>query len=128
TRRGNAVGLAILPINLLVQDPCERRGVAREPPSSMRNARPVAVRHHADAIAGPERLTRIVLHDGDHPSTIEAHGQLEPWPAIGIALDRIADNAAQNRAADDCRGLADRKSTRLNSSHVAISYAVFCLK
>src|SRR6266702_979282 len=25
-------------------------------------------------------------------------------------------------------GLTDRKSTRLNSSHVAISYAVFCLK
>src|SRR5437870_10878759 len=25
-------------------------------------------------------------------------------------------------------GLKDRKSTRLNSSHVAISYAVFCLK
>src|SRR5439155_19365067 len=25
-------------------------------------------------------------------------------------------------------GSADRKSTRLNSSHVAISYAVFCLK
>src|SRR5690606_39409476 len=26
------------------------------------------------------------------------------------------------------RGPADRKSTRLNSSHVKISYAVFCLK
>src|SRR5215510_15724043 len=26
------------------------------------------------------------------------------------------------------QGTADRKSTRLNSSHVAISYAVFCLK
>src|SRR5439155_21291293 len=26
------------------------------------------------------------------------------------------------------RSVADRKSTRLNSSHVAISYAVFCLK
>src|SRR5439155_8189757 len=26
------------------------------------------------------------------------------------------------------RELTDRKSTRLNSSHVAISYAVFCLK
>src|SRR5207249_10102154 len=25
-------------------------------------------------------------------------------------------------------GLPDRKSTRLNSSHVSISYAVFCLK
>src|SRR5690625_7960736 len=31
---------------------------------------------------------------------------------------------------DDVRRLSnlDRKSTRLNSSHVAISYAVFCLK
>src|SRR5690625_7090718 len=27
-----------------------------------------------------------------------------------------------------CSGAEDRKSTRLNSSHVAISYAVFCLK
>src|SRR5690349_23429020 len=26
------------------------------------------------------------------------------------------------------RGIKDRKSTRLNSSHVEISYAVFCLK
>src|SRR5207249_6037797 len=29
--------------------------------------------------------------------------------------------------ADNCHG-EDRKSTRLNSSHVSISYAVFCLK
>src|SRR5690625_6238102 len=29
---------------------------------------------------------------------------------------------------DDERAEKDRKSTRLNSSHVAISYAVFCLK
>src|SRR5690625_7010149 len=28
----------------------------------------------------------------------------------------------------DIVGTIDRKSTRLNSSHVAISYAVFCLK
>src|SRR6266702_4869511 len=27
-----------------------------------------------------------------------------------------------------CAAQGDRKSTRLNSSHVAISYAVFCLK
>src|SRR5690606_40574381 len=27
-----------------------------------------------------------------------------------------------------CVGFIDRKSTRLNSSHVKISYAVFCLK
>src|SRR5204862_6945517 len=29
---------------------------------------------------------------------------------------------------DDLGGVRDRKSTRLNSSHVEISYAVFCLK
>src|SRR5438034_4843581 len=28
----------------------------------------------------------------------------------------------------DVRPIADRKSTRLNSSHTVISYAVFCLK
>src|SRR5690349_22236828 len=28
----------------------------------------------------------------------------------------------------EVEGLGDRKSTRLNSSHVEISYAVFCLK
>src|SRR5690349_22542355 len=31
-------------------------------------------------------------------------------------------------AAGRVRGRGDRKSTRLNSSHVEISYAVFCLK
>src|SRR5437667_7713019 len=31
-------------------------------------------------------------------------------------------------AADRVDDLLDRKSTRLNSSHITISYAVFCLK
>src|SRR5437868_12252889 len=40
------------------------------------------------------------------------------------------DHAHQHISADErdrARG-GDRKSTRLNSSHVSISYAVFCLK
>src|SRR3989442_9426249 len=40
---------------------------------------------------------------------------------VGIASRRTHD-----RVAKDSR--LDRKSTRLNSSHVRISYAVFCLK
>src|SRR5437660_7598888 len=32
------------------------------------------------------------------------------------------------RSPSQCQAALDRKSTRLNSSHVAISYAVFCLK
>src|SRR5690606_42112370 len=34
----------------------------------------------------------------------------------------------RRRPSDRSDGLRDRKSTRLNSSHVKISYAVFCLK
>src|SRR5690625_5379511 len=34
----------------------------------------------------------------------------------------------ENRYMRECDRILDRKSTRLNSSHVAISYAVFCLK
>src|SRR5256885_12760711 len=33
-----------------------------------------------------------------------------------------------NRAARRAAKISDRKSTRLNSSHLVISYAVFCLK
>src|SRR5207253_11155006 len=36
--------------------------------------------------------------------------------------------AGWHRSARRSRSRQDRKSTRLNSSHVAISYAVFCLK
>src|SRR3712207_8910356 len=41
-----------------------------------------------------------------------------------------ADAAQQPEAGDAAggRGVQDRKSTRLNSSHANISYAVFCLK
>src|SRR5438874_6118477 len=38
-------------------------------------------------------------------------------------------NSTTSRDSDSlARGALDRKSTRLNSSHVEISYAVFCLK
>src|SRR5690606_9796926 len=41
---------------------------------------------------------------------------------------RLITNNPKKRAAILGYGLEDRKSTRLNSSHVKISYAVFCLK
>src|SRR5260221_10847389 len=42
-----------------------------------------------------------------------------------IVLDEIFD---EHRHEDHGHGPLDRKSTRLNSSHTVISYAVFCLK
>src|SRR2546426_6676351 len=45
------------------------------------------------------------------------------------ALDDVEPDAARAEDRDRLPGLhADRKSTRLNSSHLVISYAVFCLK
>src|SRR2546429_502446 len=41
---------------------------------------------------------------------------------------RTLDNAARGVPHDAVGGDPDRKSTRLNSSHGYISYAVFCLK
>src|SRR5207253_8928056 len=46
------------------------------------------------------------------------------YAAVGAPLDSIV--AYERRTEDQLA--RDRKSTRLNSSHVAISYAVFCLK
>src|SRR3712207_8207837 len=40
----------------------------------------------------------------------------------------VVDLTDDPRDAADRRRRADRKSTRLNSSHANISYAVFCLK
>src|SRR6266481_9604442 len=46
--------------------------------------------------------------------------------SICRSSEGIAGYIARQHQSDDCR--ADRKSTRLNSSHSSISYAVFCLK
>src|SRR5256885_12567865 len=57
---------------------------------------------------------------------------LPPWPAARNPLDTIravSDAMLSNPPAGDwLTWRRDRKSTRLNSSHLVISYAVFCLK
>src|SRR3712207_8528711 len=49
-------------------------------------------------------------------------------PAHCLALTRYRPNLASKDYPPDHLDLLDRKSTRLNSSHANISYAVFCLK
>src|SRR2546426_2655074 len=53
-----------------------------------------------------------------------------PVGAEEVAQDEDALVAGQvhRRATSASSSCADRKSTRLNSSHLVISYAVFCLK
>src|SRR2546430_12241720 len=49
-----------------------------------------------------------------------------PPASAELPLNTLPDTCSVNSA--DAGGALDRKSTRLNSSHSQISYAVFCLK
>src|SRR5262245_62404764 len=50
-------------------------------------------------------------------------------PALEFGIDFVPPNSLARAARNDAHVVeADRKSTRLNSSHLGISYAVFCLK
>src|SRR5207302_11253536 len=94
--------------------------------------------HHT----APTETSTLSLHDALPISTPHArhHGARQASVAlhhlsVGLATDHRLEVAHQARewigadhGADDIMRGGDRKSTRLNSSHVKISYAVFCLK
>src|SRR5256885_5495135 len=51
------------------------------------------------------------------------------WIPLTIDEAKAIDHRIAPAEPGRCRGsFSDRKSTRLNSSHLVISYAVFCLK
>src|SRR5256885_9951356 len=64
-------------------------------------------------------------------STLFPYTTLFRSAGAGVPRRRRARNPEKRRLSASRRGRArgrDRKSTRLNSSHLVISYAVFCLK
>src|SRR5438034_6888632 len=71
------------------------------------------------------RSVEIIISDdgpGIAPDMLKRIG--EPY----LSRRRSADEAHRERAGLGLGVFIDRKSTRLNSSHTVISYAVFCLK
>src|SRR5439155_22814944 len=70
---------------------------------------------------GPRRRGGRAARDRREPARAERREDRRPAPQPGPLLDHGAGRS-------DLQPEPDRKSTRLNSSHVAISYAVFCLK
>src|SRR5690606_41230998 len=69
----------------------------------------------------------VARHDGEVPRNLEELVQLR---GVGrkTASVVLAEMWGEPAIAVDTHVKRDRKSTRLNSSHVKISYAVFCLK
>src|SRR3712207_7383474 len=69
------------------------------------------------------------LGQGSAGRRVQAASLLPPRPGGARVVRRLVcgdDARAASRRV--CRPPRDRKSTRLNSSHANISYAVFCLK
>src|SRR5207249_11200380 len=65
------------------------------------------------------------IDGGAHSTTV-----LRQAIASCLLLGRVDGRSekATSHSAEEPSSIQDRKSTRLNSSHVSISYAVFCLK
>src|SRR5207249_6044716 len=97
----------------------------------------------------PAQLSTLSLHDALPISNLTAaraddvgvrleqadellagrHRLTAEHPALALGEDaRDQRQIMVNRGAPALGRRPDRKSTRLNSSHVSISYAVFCLK
>src|SRR5256885_7381682 len=76
-----------------------------------------------------------LFRSGNRVRAAVALGLAGTWAlAAGSALAERADRdkpiniEANSMISDEAKKVSDRKSTRLNSSHLVISYAVFCLK
>src|SRR5690625_6974310 len=73
-------------------------------------------------------------HRADHDALATAGNPGWSWDDMLPVFSSIEDNSLGGSPVRGAGGplqistVEDRKSTRLNSSHVAISYAVFCLK
>src|SRR5258708_28667436 len=71
-------------------------------------------------------LFRSVAGDADGEDIAQA--QVEDHLRGGAGINATEDHRHRVLAGSGGGELPDRKSTRLNSSHQIISYAVFCLK
>src|SRR5258707_11681237 len=70
----------------------------------------------------PEKLGQVGAGRVEHLGTGPGHGADIFGGGVGIFPPEASG------AIDSAARFGDRKSTRLNSSHANISYAVFCLK
>src|SRR3712207_7443322 len=77
--------------------------------------------------AGARRLDEPGALVGLVATALGHVGQEAELVAVAAAADR-GDLGVEPFLGADGVGRVDRKSTRLNSSHANISYAVFCLK
>src|SRR5690606_41931274 len=77
-------------------------------------------------VAATTLIYTLSLHDA--LPILGLGGDLDMLRLAQVLLGNGADRMRQRGGEQHALTALDRKSTRLNSSHVKISYAVFCLK
>src|SRR5690625_1818029 len=122
-----ATHLAGLGIELLSQGQLAIESIEETGLSFVENA--ILKARHASQLAG---LPAIADDSGIEVDALQGAPGVQSARYGGPDADDSMNNARLLKALDNTpdseRTARDRKSTRLNSSHVAISYAVFCLK
>src|SRR5438034_11641249 len=84
----------------------------------------------APKIEGVQKVSGQARYTADYllPGTIWGKVLRSPYPHARIVRMDTSRAKAQPGVMAVLTAAEDRKSTRLNSSHTVISYAVFCLK
>src|SRR5690606_17124462 len=101
------------------------RAEGRQPPLVRQARERVVLVHELRELRGAEEL----LDRRHDRADVDQGGRRDRLDVLGRhALAHDALHPGQTRADLVLDELANRKSTRLNSSHVKTSYAVFCLK
>src|SRR5262245_63505131 len=97
----------------------------------MRRRRPCSPLFPYTTLFRSGRIGEIVVL---HPARLAAHEFVARPAFTGRNLGRRRRQRAGKQETGECRGAPrpsaepDRKSTRLNSSHLGISYALLCLE
>src|SRR5699024_3491336 len=73
-----------------------------------------------------EKLTEVCRRLPEEKENL--FSTLTDWPSIAFGVETVWKDWGHGGQQEIFPQSIDRKSTRLNSSHVSISYAVFCLK
>src|SRR3989454_9767581 len=97
-----------------------RSNLHRQPPGDLA--------HRPEDREASVRAFHGFVSDGEHPPIQQGFGQGPVGREMEIGEEGLAFPEDRILRGKRLLDLEDRKSTRLNSSHLVISYAVFCLK
>src|SRR3712207_7404803 len=95
----------------------------RRPPRSTLFPYTTLFRSNIESRDAIEGLTAALRQDRSHEVR-----EMAAWALGEMDARAAAEALVQALRRDESDEVRDRKSTRLNSSHANISYAVFCLK